>query len=138
MSKKHHLTVAQYFTEQVNLSGKSQVELAHEMGFSAVNVISNIKAGKTKLPLTRIGLAAKALGVDALHLLKMALVEYFPCDPVHPAPIVWEVFEQALGRVVTANEFEIIQALREVNSNNPKMANDLARGKLVEFAHTLT
>lgn len=138
MSKKHHLTVAQYFTEQVSLSGKSQVELAHEMGFNAVNVISNIKAGKTKLPLTRIGLAAKALGIDALHLLKMALIEYFPYDPAHPAPIVWEVFEQALGRVVTINEFEIICALREMNPDNPKMVNDLARERLAELVKTLT
>ena len=138
MKKKHHLTVAQYFTEQINLSGKSQVELAHEMGFDAVNVISNIKAGKTKLPLARIGLAAKALGVDALYLMKIAIIEYFPSDAEKPTPIVWDVFEQALGRIVTANELEIILALREINPNNPKMASDQAREKLANFANTLT
>lgn len=43
-------TVAQYFTEQVDLCGKSQVDIAKEMGFDCSNVISNIKKGNTKIP----------------------------------------------------------------------------------------
>ena len=43
-------TVAQYFTEQVDLCGKSQVDIAIEMGFDCSNVISNIKKGNTKIP----------------------------------------------------------------------------------------
>ena len=38
------ISVAQYFTEQVDLCGKSQVDIAKEMGFDRPNVISNIRA----------------------------------------------------------------------------------------------
>lgn len=140
MQKKQPLTVAEYFTEQVNLCGKTQVQIAEEMGFDIPNVISNIKKGKTKLPLTRVGLAAKSLGIDAIFLLKMVLVEYFPPEPKKPdLPTVWDVFEKATGRLVTQNEFDIIEQIRvHTNNQNPAMRSDEAAEKLSDFANLLT
>lgn len=138
MAKKNQLTVAQYFSQQVDLCGKPQTDIAKEMGFDVPNVISNIKSGRTKLPLTRIGLAAKALGVDGLFLMKLALNEYLALKEGETGPTFWEVIEEANTRLITKEEFEIVEELRkETDDTNPRLVRDISRGKLKEFAQSL-
>ena len=140
MAKKNQMTVAQYFSQQVDLCGKSQIDIAKEMGFDVPNVISNIKSGRTKLPLTRIGLAAKALGVDSFHLMRMALNEYMALGEGESGPTFLDVIQEACGgRLVTKEEFQIIEVLRDITDNsNPKMVTDASRQKLQEFASSLS
>lgn len=132
------MTVAQYFTKQVDLCGKSQVDIAKEMGFDHPNVISNIKKGNTKIPLARIGLAAQSLGIDSLFLLKMVIAEYFPADEKFKGVTFWNVIEDSCKRMVTAEEYEIVLAIRETRNNNPKLCTALSREKLAEFAVSLS
>lgn len=139
MSKNTKLSVADYFKKQVELSEKSQVDLAREMGFESANLISNLKKGVTKIPLTRVGLIAKSLGIDPLYLLKMMLEEYMPLKEGEKGPTFWEVINDASGgRLVTRNEFEIIELLRQQTNNaDPKIITDLARNKLIEFSEAV-
>ena len=133
------ISVAQYFTEQVDLCGKSQVDIAKEMGFDRPNVISNIKNGNTKMPLARIGLAAESLGVDSLFLLKMVVAEYFPADEKLKGVTFWNVIDDACKRMVTAEEYAIVLAIRKVaNNTNPKLCTAITHEKLAELAVSLS
>lgn len=138
MKNNEKMSVADYFTQQVELCGKSQAQISKEMGFPVPNVISNIKAGKTKLPLTRVGLAARSLGLDAFFLLKMVIKEYFPVDKDPMGLSFWDIIEQAAGKVVTDNEYALIQSLRKLtNDTNPAILTDDSRQKLKELADTM-
>jgi len=52
---KPKLTVAQYLTMKIDESGKTQREIATEVGYDAANVITMFKQGSTKLPLNTVG-----------------------------------------------------------------------------------
>ena len=71
-------SVAEYVSWQINLCGKSQVQIAQEIGFDKPNVITMIKQGKTKVPVNKIGSMAKALEVDPVFFMKLCLQEYMP------------------------------------------------------------
>jgi transcriptional regulator with XRE-family HTH domain len=72
------VNVAQYVSQQIDLCGKKQIELAAECGFDKPNIISMIKQGKTKVPINKIRLLAKALEIDEAEFMKLVLLEYHP------------------------------------------------------------
>lgn len=96
--------VAKFVSERIRMTGKKQVEIAEEAGFDQPNVITMIKQGKTKLPLAKVGLMAKALEVDPTHLLKMCLEEY--------QPDTWMAISPYMEDMVTADEMKILRAIR--------------------------
>ena len=65
---KPKMTVAQYLTIKINESGKTQKEIATEIGYDAANVITMLKQGITKLPLNTDGPIAGQLNVDPAFL----------------------------------------------------------------------
>ena len=75
---KTKMTVAQFLTMKIDESGKTQREIATEVGYDAANVITMFKQGSTKLPLNTVGPIARALDVDPVFLLRLAFNEYFP------------------------------------------------------------
>ena len=94
---KPKITVAQYLTSKINASGKTQREIASEIGYDAANVITMFKQGSTKLPLNTVGPIARALDVDPVFLVRLAFSEYFP--------ETFDAVEHALGStIVTENE----------------------------------
>lgn len=99
--------VAKYIEQQIALSDKSQKQIAEECGYQNPNVMSMLKTGSTKVPINKVGLLAKALGVDPRHLLRMTMVEYMP--------ETWEVIEEILGSdfTVSDDEMKIIYVIRE-------------------------
>lgn len=122
---KHNITVADYITQQVNLSGKSQLDIAREAGFNKPNIITMIKQGKTKLPMGKIGPIAKALGVDPVHLYQLAMQEYEPEN--------WAALNEYILKapLVTDNEMEIIHLLRQARVSNPQVRTDAERQMLL-------
>lgn len=96
--------VAVFVSERIRITGKKQVEIAEEAGFDKPNVITMIKQGKTKLPLAKVGLMAKALEVDPIYLLKMCLEEY--------QPDTWKAISPYMEDMVTADEMKILRAIR--------------------------
>jgi len=99
-------SVADFITQQLALSPKSQRTIAAEIGYDNPNVITMFKQGSTKLPLNKVGLLAKSLDLDPLYLLRIVMSEY--------AAETWAVLEDIVGRAATVSneEVEIIGVVR--------------------------
>ena len=59
--------VAKFVRRQIQVLGKSQVEIAAYCGFDKPNVITMIKQGKTKLPMTKVVKMGSARYRSGLH-----------------------------------------------------------------------
>lgn len=127
---KPNITVAEYITQQVNLCGKQQLDIAREAGFNKPNIITMIKQGKTKLPMAKVGTMAKALGVDAAYLFQLTMQEY--------EPDTWEALKDFVFKtpLLTQNEIEIIETIRQSNVPNPKLRTDAERAALLDVVST--
>jgi transcriptional regulator with XRE-family HTH domain len=132
---KNKVTVAEYLTAQIDLCGKTQLEIAREAGFETPNIITMLKQGKSKLPLARIPAMARALGVDAKYLFRLAMSEYDPevlagIEGVFDQPIlsdndlaildVYHSSNQPQGRIRTVEERE--RLLAAFNKLRPDIA----------------
>lgn len=107
MRNEKRQSVAEYLAVQIEQSPKSQLEIAQEAGFENPNIITMLKQGKTKLPLSRVGALAAALDISARHLLRKVLEEYLP--------ETWHAVEQSLGHfVLSADEEQMVRTYREM------------------------
>lgn len=114
----------------IELSPKTQMEIAAELGFSKPNIVSMFKSGATKVPIERLPALAKILDVDPAYLLRLALQEYMPK--------LLTLIESSCGFTVTENEKEIIKELRLCTSDlDPKMSKAEQRASLKAFADKL-
>jgi transcriptional regulator with XRE-family HTH domain len=122
--------VAEYLNVQLDLSPKTQREIALEIGYERPNIITMFKQGLTKVPITKIAPLARALGVDPAYFLRIAMNEYMP-DTL-------EAIEQVFGAIVTANEAEIIEVIREATQGkNPRIATSAQREIIANAAQKL-
>ncbi len=128
---KPQITVAEYLSQQINLCGKTQAEIAKEAGFAKANIITMFKQGNTKVPVSKVGPLAKALEVDPLHLYKLVMSEY--------EPDTWEMLQESVLKqpFVTKNEMEIIEVIRQSNVTNPKIRTEKERIRLLDAIATL-
>lgn len=122
--------VAEYISMQLHLCGKSQTQIAEEVGFEKPNVITMIKQGKTKVPLNKIGSMAKALEVDPVFFFRMVMNEYMP----DLMDMIASITNQP---VITRNEMDFIHVIRSSNVVNPKLRTDTEKKKLKDFVDTL-
>lgn len=100
-------TVAKFLSEQIDLSPKSQREIAEAMGFSNPNIITMFKQGHTKVPLNRVGALAAVLEINSAYLMRMVLEEYMP--------ETWQAVEKALGEMVlNEDEERLVRVFREM------------------------
>lgn len=124
---KNRITVAEYLTQQINLSGKSQVEIAQEVGYDKANVITMFKQGKTRLPINKAPAFAKALGVDPVHMLRLVMNEY--------SPETWAVIDKYIGKsLVTESEAAILDIVRESMQGQSLDLNEAERNALKTLA----
>lgn len=129
--KPSSMSVADYLAAQIAICGKSQMEIAEEVGFPRANVITMIKQGKTKLPIERVPKMASAIGVDPSHLLRVTLSEY--------NPTLLSTIESIQGRTVSDNESEILNVIRKTTKNaDPKLSSPSAKAALKAFCTELT
>jgi transcriptional regulator with XRE-family HTH domain len=116
LSQPHaNTSICRFLTKRIaSLSGvKSQREIAAEAGYEKPNILSMFKRGETKVPLDKIPAIAKALDVDPAHLFRLGLEQQMP----ELAKIMHEV----IGKTVTHNEFELVQAFRKATKDaDPK------------------
>ena len=113
--------VAWFLTSAVETSGKTQKEIAREVGFGKPQIITMMKQGDTKIPLHRIPALAKALDVDAKQFMRLALKEYRPEE--------YESIVTAFSReIVTDNEVLILEAVRKAtNDLDPKPTQEFLK-----------
>ncbi|NIY95450.1 MAG: helix-turn-helix transcriptional regulator [Oceanospirillaceae bacterium] len=69
---------ARMIADAIEASGKTQREIAEEMGLLRPNVISMLKTGEMTMPIERIPAFSKATGIDPLLLTQTAMSEYMP------------------------------------------------------------
>ncbi len=106
------ITVADYLTQQINICGRSQKEIAEDMGYDKPNLITMFKQGKTRLPINKVPAAAAALGVDPVHLLRIVMGEYMPD--------AWEVIENLFsGYLVSNEEKAMLDMVRDIGTGLP-------------------
>jgi transcriptional regulator with XRE-family HTH domain len=124
-TNKNKVTVAEYLSQQFDLCGKTQLEIARECGFEKPNVLTMFKQGKSKLPIARVGRMARAIGVDPLFLFQLVMSEY---EPETWAEIEKLVLQQPY---VSQNEMEIVQLLRMTGVPNPKVRTQEERERIM-------
>lgn len=108
--KKNRISVAEFLTQQIAISGVSQKEIAESLNYEKPNIITMFKQGKTKIPLNKIAPLAKILGIDPVHFLRLAMLEY--------NAETWEVLESLLGqRMVSDNEQHALDVIRSATAN---------------------
>lgn len=124
-------TVATFLSDQIDLSPKTQREIAEMVGFENPNIISMLKEGHMKVPLNRIGALATVLGIDPSHFMRMVLEEYMP--------ETWEAVERALGRMIlSAEEEHLIRVFREmqVDDGVPAATLPLETNSIADVGNT--
>lgn len=98
---------------------KTQLEIASEAGFNAVNMMAMIKSGSARLPLDRVPALAKALDVDAAYLFMLTLEQH---DPTL-ARVVKDIF----GTPVTKNEVAWLEEVRDASGHTDPTLTTKAR-----------
>lgn len=83
----------------------TNVEAARRLGYPKPNVISMMKKGAMKVPLSRIGDFADLVKMDRLVMLRAALSEYDPG--------LLDTLNKVVGRsLVTKNELAMLEVIR--------------------------
>lgn len=97
-------TVANYLETQLDrCTGRlTQTEIARAAGFNSTNMLSMIKAGRTRLPLKRVRPLCAVLGIRPEELLLLVAAEESPDDESNP---FWIAFG---GRMPSAEELRSI------------------------------
>jgi|SRR6056297_110029 len=103
--KDQHMTTpispsATFLRTAIENSPKTQREIARDAGFATPNVLSMMKTGECKIPISRIPALAKALDVDSQEFVKIALREH------HPE--IWMVIEDLMRMRLTEFEAEFL------------------------------
>jgi len=99
-------TAAEFLAEKIDSSEKTQRELADEIGFECVNMISMLKTGTAKVPLNRVAAIALALDIDPAELMERVMAEYMP----DTLAAIQEILPG-----LSKCERQLIQALRRIN-----------------------
>jgi transcriptional regulator with XRE-family HTH domain len=122
--------IAKYIDKKIDeLKGvKTQREIAQEAGYETPNIISMLKRGESKVPLEKIPLLAKALGVDPAHMFRLALEQYWPDRS--------EIIAKLFGRLASENEEEILlkhwRAATRNTDPETSVRIELAVSKMIE------
>lgn len=104
-SAVHTESVAEFINHQIRVSGKSQAEIASELGYPNQNIITMFKQGRTRIPPDKVGQLAKALEIDPALFLKKVMGEYMP----ETLAALQNILD---GLQLTQNERELIAAYR--------------------------
>jgi transcriptional regulator with XRE-family HTH domain len=94
--------IAKYIDKKIDelKEVKTQREIAAEIGYDKPNLISMFKRGEARVPLDKIPLLAKALGVDPAQMFRLALEQYWP--------ELGDIIAKLFGRLASENEEEIL------------------------------
>jgi transcriptional regulator with XRE-family HTH domain len=87
-------------------SGKTQRQIAGELGYDRPNLITMFKQGITRVPGEKVAALAHSLGADEADLLRLWLETY--------APELKQTIEGALGLALSENEKAWITGLRSL------------------------
>lgn len=116
-----------FVARHIDMSEKSQKEIAEAIGYDKPNMLSMVKRGDTRLPIDKVIPLAKALGVDPAGLLVLTLGQYYPDEESELASL--------FATATTRNERVILQKIRNVtNGSDPEMTPTIERKLEETFA----
>ncbi|MBW4985919.1 helix-turn-helix domain-containing protein [Mameliella sp. CS4] len=78
MTKAPYSPTANLLRDAIDATDKTQRELARAAGLPHANVLSMMKTGECKVPISRIPKLSAALGIDTSRFLEIAMQEYHP------------------------------------------------------------
>jgi len=106
-------TVAEFITDAIIASGKTQKQISLDLGYDNPNIITMFKQGLTPVPLKKIGPISQALDVDPVRFLRLVMLEYMPDT--------YQAIEQVLGApLLTQHEKVLIESFRKsTNRSDP-------------------
>lgn len=104
METKTSSQVARFIEKRIEETGQLQKDIAKKVGFEKPNIITMIKQGKTRLPIDKICLMAKALETDPILLFQMCIQEYQPDN--------WKVIAPFMEAAMTKDELRLLKSLR--------------------------
>jgi transcriptional regulator with XRE-family HTH domain len=114
--------VAVYLAEQIKIQaalGKTQKQIATELGYERPNMIAMMCSGDVKVPIDKVPALARALNVDIPYLMRLTLVQYWP----EAGEDIAEVFG-----TVTRNEAKLLEIIRSAASHSdPEVTPELER-----------
>lgn len=116
---KSKANVANYIEHILAASGKSNKDIAKEIGYEAPNILSMLKSGDTKVPLARIPAIAKATGTDPKVLLDLCLEAYHP--ELHRL-----LSELAPSMLISREELQLVRFVRRVLRAPGRLSSCLA------------
>jgi hypothetical protein len=99
------LSVAEFLTMAMKVSGKTDAELVDALELDNVSQVAQLRDGSIRMPMILIEDYAVAFGVDPTYLLLLALSDYFP-EPLEALMILG-------GGLITGNERYMLQDVRE-------------------------
>lgn len=102
---------------------KTQAEIATEAGFQNANMLSILKAGKSKIPLYRVPSLAKALEADPGYVMRLALDQ---AVGVTAAKAITDIF----GAPVSVNERGWLDEIRAASDNSDPRLTARSRASL--------
>jgi transcriptional regulator with XRE-family HTH domain len=105
---------------------KTQKEIAQQAGYTNANMIIMLKQGDTKLALDRVAALARALEVDPRRLYLLAL------DQEGHATTAQEI-EEIFNAIVTKNEAEWLEALRQASDHTDPALTKRARAAIMSI-----
>jgi hypothetical protein len=111
-----HSKLAQFLDKRLNeFKGTTTLaEIARKMGYPRDHVIAMFRSDQAKVPLDKLPALAQALEVDVGHLMRLSLEQYWPDKT--------DAITKVFSRVVTDNEFALIQEIRKrTNDADPKL-----------------
>jgi hypothetical protein len=93
-----------------NKTGKTNQEIAEEVGFTRGNVVAMIRSGSMKVPVNRVMSLAKAIDVDPLTLLRKTLGE--------SGGEILDVIQVVTGKnAISDNEALLVDFVRTTSGN---------------------
>ncbi len=70
--------VTEYLSQIIEQSGRSQSEIAENLGYRRSAIVSMWKSGATALPIDRVEPLAALCGADPVELMRVVLGGYYP------------------------------------------------------------
>lgn len=101
--------IGDFISAAILTSGKSQSQIAEEVGYTAHNNISMIKSGKMLFPPEKITPFAKALNIDEALLFRIVMQSRYP--------EVFAIYERH-AEILTNDEKRVIDAYRAAKGSS--------------------
>lgn len=110
------ITAQEFLEKAIDLSGKTQREIALEVGYDKPNVLSMMKKGTTKIPVEKVPALARATGVDPAQMLRIVMTEY--------NPDVWAVIVSVMNNEPLSDEEKQIIADHRAKTESVEDSTD--------------